>query len=222
MTWIRQTKVPSRLKGFSVRTSLDCAAAFQKIAFDCVARVKAGHGGVLAGNPEAVHQMRVALTRLRAAVSFFAPMTADAKWRHLKKEIAWLNASLGAARDSDVLVAYARRRRFRAWAQRRTNQGLDKCQARDHRRLVRRLDSQRFQSLMEAMTDWIKRGPWLRRWERNSLGKPAKPLKAYSERELNRWRQRLILKAGASNPLAPHAVTVYGSGRSVSVTCWKR
>ena len=194
MTWIRQTKVPSRLKGFSVRTSLDCAAAFQKIAFDCVARVKAGHGGVLAGNPEAVHQMRVALTRLRAAVSFFAPMTADAKWRHLKKEIAWLNASLGAARDSDVLVAYARRRRFRAWAQRRTDQGLDKCQARDHRRLVRRLDSQRFQSLMEAMTDWIKRGPWLRRWERNSLGKPAKPLKAYSERELNRWRQRLIRK----------------------------
>ena len=75
-----------------MRTSLDCAAAFQKIAFDCVARVKAGHGGVLAGNPEAVHQMRVALTRLRAAVSFFAPMTADAKWRRLKKEIAWLNA----------------------------------------------------------------------------------------------------------------------------------
>jgi len=194
MTWIRQTKVPGLPEGFSVRTSLDCAAAFQKIAFDCVARVKVGHGGVSAGNPEAVHQMRVALTRLRAAVSFFAPMTADAKWRHLKKEIAWLNVSLGAARDSDVLVAYARRKRFRAWAQRRTDQGLDKCQARDHRRLVRRLDSQRFQSLMEAMTDWIKRGPWLRRWERNSLGKPAKPLKAYSERELNRWRQRLIRK----------------------------
>ena len=102
MTWIRQTKVPSRLKGFSVRTSLDCAAAFQKIAFDCVARVKAGHGGVLAGNPEAVHQMRVALTRLRAAVSFFAPMTADAKWRRLKKEIAWLKQMKPAAEDDDL------------------------------------------------------------------------------------------------------------------------
>jgi CHAD domain-containing protein len=137
-------------------THPDCAAAFQKIAFDCVARVKASHGGALAGNPEAVHQMRVALTRLRAAVSFFAPMTADAKWRYLKKEIAWLNASLGAARDSDVLVAYARRKRFRAWAQRRTDQGLDKCQARDHRRLVRCLDSQQFQSLMEAMASRLE------------------------------------------------------------------
>jgi CHAD domain-containing protein len=101
---------------------------------------------------------------------------------------------LGAARDSDVLVAYARRKRFRAWAQRKTNQSFDKRQARDHRRLVRHLVSQRFQGLIEGMKGWIERGLWLRRWERNSRGKSAKPLKAYSERELNRLRQRLIRK----------------------------
>jgi CHAD domain-containing protein len=176
-------------------THPDCATAFQRIASDCVAGVKAHYGRARAGDPEAVHQIRVAFTRLRAAVSFFAPMTADAEWGHLKKEIAWLNASLGAARDSDVMVAYARRKRYRAWARRRTGQGLDKRQARDHRRLARCLDSRRFQGLIEAIAGWIERGPWLRRFERSNVpGKPAKPLKAYCERKLNRWRRRLIDK----------------------------
>ena len=156
--------------------------------------VKMHHGGACAGDVEALHQIRVAFTRLRAAVSFFAPMTADAEWRNLKKEIAWVNASLGAARDSDVMVEYARRKRYRAWAQLRTGQGLDKRQARNHRRLARCLDSGRFQGLIEAITGWIERGPWLRRWERSGGSKPAKRLKAYCERELNRWRRWLIRK----------------------------
>jgi CHAD domain-containing protein len=192
MNRVLQTKVSGQRKPSS--TDPDCAMAFQKIALDCVARVKMHHGDACAGDVEAVHQIRVAFTRLRAAVSFFAPMTVDAEWRHLKKEIAWLNASLGAARDSDVMVVYAHRKRYRAWAERRTGEGLDKSQARDHRRLARCLDSRRFQALIEAISDWIERGPWLRRWQRNGRRKPAQPLKAYCERELNRWRRRLIRK----------------------------
>lgn len=187
-------KTPGRRKAPTTVAGLDCATAFQKIALDCLRGVKAHHGGACAGDIEAVHQMRVAITRLRAAVSFFAPMTADVEWRRLKKEIAWLNESLGAARDSDVIAQYARRKRYRAWAQRRVGQKLDERQMRDHRRLARCLHSHRFQGLIEATTIWIERGPWLRRWERNARGKPTKPLKAYSERKLNRWRRRLIRK----------------------------
>lgn len=189
MTRALQMKVSGQRKMSSADP--DCAKAFQKIALDCIARVTTHQSGACAGDVEAVHQMRVALTRLRAAVSFFSPMTADAEWRHLKKEIAWVNASLSAARDSDVMVVYARRKRYRAWAERRTGDGLDKRQARDHRRLVRCLDSRRFHGLIEATASWIERGPWLRRWLRNRRGVS---LKAYCERELNRWRRRLIRK----------------------------
>ena len=173
---------------------MDCATAFQKVAQGCVAVIKTHYGSACAGDAEAVHQIRVAITRLRAAVSFFAAMTADVEWRRLKKEIAWLNVSLGAARDSDVVVEYARRKRYRIWAQHRTGQDLDARQTRDHRRLVRCLHSHRFQGLIEAISVWIERGPWLRRWERKTRGKTTEPLKAYSERELNRWRRRLIRK----------------------------
>jgi CHAD domain-containing protein len=177
-----------------MKPELDCATAFQKIALDCVAKIRLHHSSACAGDAEAVHQIRVAITRLRAAVSFFAAITVDEEWRGLKKEIAWLNGPLGAARDSDVIVEYAGRERYRAWAQRMIGGDIDARQARDHRRMVRCLRSLRFHDLIEAMSGWIGGGPWLRRWERKVPNKPAKPLKAYSERELNRWHQLLISK----------------------------
>jgi len=48
--------------------------------------------------------------------------------------------------------------------------------------MVRCLRSLRFHDLIEAMSGWIERGPWLRRWERKVGRKSAKPLKAYCER----------------------------------------
>ena len=77
--------------------SLDCAAAFQKMALGCVAGIKAHHTSACAGDAEAVHQIRVAITRLRAAVAFFAPIVVDAEWLRLKKEIAWQNGSVPRA-----------------------------------------------------------------------------------------------------------------------------
>jgi CHAD domain-containing protein len=189
-----QSRTSGRRRTSSAAAQPDCAKAFQKIALDCAARVRAYHRGARAGDPEAVHQIRVALTQLRTAVRFFAAMTDDAGWRDLKRQIAWLNTWLGAARDSDVMVAYARRKRYRAWAQRGVGQALARRQVQDHRRLARYLDSRRFQALIEAMSGWIEHGPWLRRWERNGRRKSAMSLEAYSARELDRWRRQLVRK----------------------------
>ena len=185
------TRAPGRLKDSSA-SGLDCATAFQKIALGCVASIKAHHSSACAGDAEAVHQIRVAITRLRAAVSFFAPMTVDAEWPRLRMEIAWLNASLGDARDSDVMVDYARRKRYRAWARPMIDQGLDQRQLRDHRLLVRCLRAPRFRRLTEAISGWLRRGPWLERWKKAARRNGAEPLQAYCEHELNRWRLRLI------------------------------
>jgi CHAD domain-containing protein len=171
---------------------LDCATAFRKMAQDCVAGVKAHHGSACAGDAEAVHRIRVAITRLRAAVSFFAPIAVDAEWLRLKREIAWLNVSLGAARDSDVMLEYARRRRYQAWAGRAIGADLDRRRTQDHRRLVRCLRSARARRLIEALAVWTRQGPWLARWEAVARRGDAEPLQAYCGRELNRWRERLI------------------------------
>ena len=169
----------------------DCATAFQKIALDCVAAIEAHHGSACAGDAEAVHQIRVAITRLRAAVAFFASIVVDAKWLRLKKEIAWLNGALGAARDSDVVVEYARRKRYRAWAQAMIGEQLEQRQTRDHRRLVRYLRSARTQRLVAAMAHWIRQGTWLESYKRRE---DAEALQSYCAHELNRWHERLVRK----------------------------
>ncbi|MBR1277824.1 CHAD domain-containing protein [Bradyrhizobium sp. AUGA SZCCT0283] len=186
----RPARTSSRRKA-PVAAAPDCATAFQKIALDCVAAIKAHHTSACAGDAEAVHQIRVAITRLRAAVAFFASIVVDAKWLRLRKEIAWLNGSLGAARDSDVVVEYARRKRYRAWGQRMIGKQLDESQTQDHRRLVRCLRSVRTQRLIVAMAAWIRQGPWL---ERHKRREDAEALQSYCARELNRWHERLVRK----------------------------
>jgi len=57
------------------------------------------------GEEDAVHQMRVACRRLRAALRTFGPLLAEGWARGLFAELAWLAGSLGAARDLEVLRA---------------------------------------------------------------------------------------------------------------------
>ncbi|MGY2906650.1 CHAD domain-containing protein [Bradyrhizobium sp. URHC0002] len=186
----RPTRTSSRDKAAEA-ASLDCATAFQTMTLGCVADIKAHHSSACAGDAEAVHQIRVAITRLRAAVAFFNPIVVDAEWRRLKQEIAWLNGPLGAARDSDVVVEYARRKRYAAWARRVIGEQLDQRRTRDHRRLVRCLRSVRTQRFIAALASWIRQGPWLVRYERR---KHAEALQPYCARELNQWHERLVRK----------------------------
>src|SRR3546814_12195228 len=54
---------------------------------------------------EGVHQMRVALRRLRSALSLFAPALPAALTDPLIAELRWLNGPLGRKRDIDVFLA---------------------------------------------------------------------------------------------------------------------
>lgn len=52
---------------------------------------------------EGVHRARIAIRRLRAALSLFKPVVADGRCGHQRRELAWLSDLLGAARDLDVM-----------------------------------------------------------------------------------------------------------------------
>ena len=178
MIGAHSNRASSRRKAVEA-TAPDCAAAFQTIALDAVGAIDAHRAGAYAGNAEAVHQIRVAITRLRAAVAFFAPVVADAEWLRVKRDIAWLNGPLGDARDSDVVVEYARRKKYRAWAQAMIGAQLEQRQTRHHRRLVRCLRSARTQRLIAAMARWTRQGAWLKRYRQR---KDAEALPTYCAR----------------------------------------
>jgi CHAD domain-containing protein len=179
--------------GATVRpdAGLDCASAFRHIAGEALAVIETQHAKACAGGAEAVHRMRIALTRLRAARAFFAAMVTDAVWRDLKDELSWLNGRLGAVRDCDVMRGYARRKAYRGWAARiAIDDRLD--EARHRRRLAKALRSRRYRRLIGALTRWSKTEAWPTRPGAAGRQQGSAPVRVYAERQLRRWRRRLV------------------------------
>jgi inorganic triphosphatase YgiF len=79
--------------------------AFKAVMWASLAHLQANERGMLeARDPEFLHQMRVAVRRLRSAVGLFAPPFPEPVIATPRRELKWLAASLGPARDWDVFV----------------------------------------------------------------------------------------------------------------------
>ena len=70
--------------------------------------------GTLAGDAEALHDMRVGSRRLRAALDVFAAAFHGGEYRALSRLTAQLTDELGAVRDHDVMLLNLRKYRKRA------------------------------------------------------------------------------------------------------------
>ena len=80
-------------------------AAFVVLARAGLAHLMANEGAVLSGTePEGLHQMRVAIRRLRALLAAFAPHLDAEAAAFLRGELKWLQGRLGPARDWDVFL----------------------------------------------------------------------------------------------------------------------
>ena len=80
--------------------------AFGLIARNCYDQIHANEAAVLLGeDPEGVHQMRVAVRRLRALLSLFQPVLTSKALDHMKAELRWLQKRLGPLRDWDVFLS---------------------------------------------------------------------------------------------------------------------
>ena len=82
---------------------MDPVEAFRRVALACLSQLQANEAGVLHSDDiEYLHQARVALRRLRAALRVFAPALPRkfvSRWGAAWKALA---LSLGDARDHDV------------------------------------------------------------------------------------------------------------------------
>jgi CHAD domain-containing protein len=167
----------------SVQSAPGCQAAFQSIANSCVSLIRHHRKAAIAADPEAIHSMRIELTRLRAAVLFFSPMTDDDAWAGINKELRWLNSALGKARDHDVTANYARRKHYRRWA-RSSRRAMMRAQSRVDRKLHKKLASARYDHLMTMVEHWISDGPWLR----NNRSARLARVDGYIGPRLRAWR----------------------------------
>ncbi len=84
---------------------LTVEAALQKIGRSCLAQLLRNEPAVLSAQPEGVHQMRVAVRRLRSAISSLKKILPPADVQWVTEELRWLGGTLGPARNLDVFAA---------------------------------------------------------------------------------------------------------------------
>ncbi|HLJ00163.1 MAG TPA: CHAD domain-containing protein [Bradyrhizobium sp.] len=175
-----------------LQDGMTCEVAFRTMAMHYLHQLTARHLAALAGGLDAVHAMRVALTRLRTSILFFAPMLAGAEQVQLIAELKWLNAHLGMVRDLDVALerlAKSKKRQTKVrktWIQERTA-----C----HRLLARALRSARYRRLIGDVTAWVAQGDWTRSSHSKDREQRAQPVTSYSTRKLKDWRKKLLKKS---------------------------
>lgn len=97
---------PVKAEKLTLDPATTVEGALCQIVRSCLFHFIANEASALKGeDPEGVHQMRVALRRLRSALSLFRPFVPPDQYIWLVGEVKWLAGNLGPARDWDVFLA---------------------------------------------------------------------------------------------------------------------
>lgn len=182
---------PVKGKAPALTRAMTAATAFQTIGRACLTQMAANERPLLEGDdPEAVHQMRVAIRRLRSAMTLFKPVVADAEVDALKDDLRSLMAALGPARDADVFLLDILGPVRGALPD---HTGLETLRIlfearRDHARAAARaaVSDARFTRLRRRLGPWIEDGDW-----RDAPHCPARdrPITPFArDRLTRRWR----------------------------------
>ena len=183
---------PSMRQSPPLQGAMTCDAAFRTAATHYLGQLTAQHQETAAGEPDALHAMRVALTRLRTSILFFSPMVAGVEQMRLAAELKWLNAHLGMVRDLDVALERLTKIKHRRGV---TDRSWKRERAACQRILSRALRSSRYRRLVRDLTAWIERGDWSRKISKEATGRRAEPVADYSARKLTQWQKKLLKKS---------------------------
>lgn len=164
---LQAAAAPAPAKGAApaLEPGMSVGAALSAIVASVLAHLQANEAGLKRhSDPEYVHQMRVALRRLRSAVSIFRPALDPARRERAMSEMRWLARALGAARDWDVFLGTACAELLQAFPE---HPGLAHYVAhfRRQQRLARQraqraVGSVRYQRLVLELGAWLQSGQW--------------------------------------------------------------
>jgi len=101
----RKLDAPVRAAPILLDARSTAGEAFRVIGFSCLDHALENERAIRQGDTEGVHQMRIGLRRLRAAMSIFREMLSGHETEAFRRELKWLTEQLSPARDLDVLIA---------------------------------------------------------------------------------------------------------------------
>jgi inorganic triphosphatase YgiF len=189
-----EQELPVKAAAIDLHPGMNVRQTFKTIGLACLKQAINNEPALNRGEPEGVHQMRVGLRRLRAAMSLFAALIRDPQTAAIKKELKWLAGELGPARELEVLMSRViapmrrRRRRWRGmpslsheFAERR-DAALSRAQA--------AVQSARFRALTLDVAAWLEAGLWRKPQDDLVRDRGDLPIETFALEQLaRRWRK---------------------------------
>lgn len=188
---------PSKAGAVALDGSASAGEAFRVIAQSCLRHLRLNEDVFLHGrDAEALHQIRVALRRLRSAFTLFKSMLADdATATHLRSEIKRVTEPFGQARNLDVFLSVtlpaeiARRPDEASLVFLRESLEAERLRAYDT--VLAILESASWRGLLLDLVAWIETGPWRNAAPNAVRDEPARDFAAdILERARRRIRKR--------------------------------
>jgi triphosphatase len=184
---------------------MTCRRAFQEICQTCLHDFHLNLPALEKfDNIEGLHQGRIAIRRLRAAMTLFKPMVFDFEYQRLRDELKWLAGLFGAARDMDVVRANLPSPAPKNQASMRAGELAGACDAKRllaHEAVAEALDGDRARTLQLDLAVWIEDG----RWQRQSSGIAEEPVSKYAGVRLGKRRGKLVKQGAGLAKLASGA-----------------
>jgi len=156
---------PTKARAAVLARGMTVAEAFKAVMWASLAHLEANEPGMLAGeDPEFLHQTRVALRRLRAALGVFSPPIPESEAEALSSELKWVASNLGPARDWDVFATetlppieaeFGAHGELRAFDMR-----CGKLRRQANAKARRAVSSKRYKRLMLSLASWIATETW--------------------------------------------------------------
>jgi len=188
---------PASVKGErpQVRAGMTAGQAFQTVARAALRQIVANaHIVRTRRSPEALHQLRVGLRRLRTAMTLFKSVVTDARSEAVKAELKWLAGQLDEVRDTDVFTAETYRPGLEALGAAdgvaALGKRLKQAQTRGYDHALKALKSRRGSDVALLAAEWIETGEWRARAE------AAQAVGGFAEEILNRLDGKMT-KGGA-------------------------
>jgi CHAD domain-containing protein len=166
-------------------------------------------------DPEGVHQMRVGLRRLRAAMSLFSDLLGDEQTAAIKAELKWLTDELGPARELEVLVkrviAPTKKEKARWPGLSSFSQELTQKRELALERAQNAVQSLRFRALLLDTAAWLEAGQWRTPEDALIDDRGALAISIFAAAELQRRFRKLKKKRkhiGRLDPRSRHKLRI--------------
>jgi inorganic triphosphatase YgiF len=190
---------PTKAREVPLTPAMSSEAAFHAIGQSCLEHLVANGPIIVEGTDlEGVHQARVAIRRLRSALSAFRPMVAGPDTDRVRGELRWLMGILGPARDADVFREEVLPPLAKVLALEPGWEPLlahfDSERAALAQNAKDALASGRFTALVISTLRWLDDGEWRR--DKDRAAARAKPL-GDTARSVLKKRMSKVLKRGA-------------------------